>query len=213
MENVMAARPGKPGRLFVGLLSTMVSVVVLLVGPETAGAAVRQLTPEGPPFYARIVTDVAGTEDVSAVVFYRSPTCIPPDFNLLQFFDVPGAFGCSVNVDGFVIWKNGPPPIDQAPIQQELFEVGAVPVWFVATSELQDAIADGVLTIGELAGLPSLVTGSATSFHETLHPSEAAVRPMIQINARGTLSDGRTFQLHGVCACDRATGHVRISFR
>ncbi|MFN2557965.1 MAG: hypothetical protein ABR592_14070 [Nitriliruptorales bacterium] len=132
---------------------------------------------------------------------HRDPSCIPPGFNLLQFFAIPAAFGCRPTVEGFVIWKNGPPPQDQAPMQQELFEneAEAVPVWFVPTAELEAATADGVLTIAELAALPSLVRGTATSFHETLHATGGAQQDMIQMNARGTVPDGRTFQLRGVC--------------
>ncbi len=197
--------------------------VVLGAITAPAQAAVRQEIPEeqpGPPFYARVLSNIAGTEDLSAVVFYRDPTCIPANFNLLDFFDIPRAFACPLTVEGFVIWKNGPPPQDQAPIQQELFENEAevVPVWFVSTSELEGAVADGVLTIAELAALPSLVRGTATSFHETLHPTGGAQQDMIQMNARGTVPTG-TFQLKGVCvtadpetdACER--GHVRIQFR
>lgn len=205
-------------RRALALAPILVSVLAVFVGAGTAQAAVRQTIPEeqpGPPFYARIISQVPGTEDQSAVVFYRDPACIPPDFNLLQFFDIPRAFGCPLTVEGFVIWKNGPPPVDFAPIQQQLFGLGAVPVWFVSTADLNAATADDVLTIGELAALPSLVVGTASFFHETLHPTEGARVPMIEMNARGTLSDGRTFQLQGVCAADPECrkGHVRFKFR
>ncbi len=205
------------------LLFVLMAVVLgAITGP--AQAAVRQEIPEeqpGPPFYARTISRIPGAEELSAVVFYRDPACIPSGFNLLDFFDIPRAFRCPLTVEGFVIWKNGPPPQDQAPIQQVLFEneAKAVPVWFVSTSELEAARADNVLTINELAVLPSLVRGMATSFHETLHPTGGAQQDMIEINARGTVPNGRRFQLHGVCvtgdpetdACQR--GHVRFRFQ
>ena len=205
-------------RVIVSLALTVASMLGAFLQPGIAHAAVRQEIPgeqAGPPFYARVLSSVRGAEEVSAVVFYRDPACIPDDFNLLQFFDVPRAFGCQLTVEGFVVWKNGPPPQDQAPIQQELFEAPSVPVWFVATSELSAAVADGSLTIDELAALPSLVVGSASSFHETLHPTQGARIPMIQINATGSLAEGGTFELRGVAAVyeDLRNGHVRITFR
>ena len=208
----------RPRRAAVGLAPVLVSMLALFVTAGAAEAAVRQTIPEeqaGPPFYARIISQVPGTENQSAVVFYRDPGCIPSDFNLLQTFDIPRAFGCPLTVEGFVIWKNGPPPIDFAPIQQQLFGLGAVPIWFVSTADLTAATADGVLTIGELAALPSLIVGTASFFHETLHPTQGARVPMIEMNARGTLSDGRTFQIQGVCAVhqDCRNGHVRFKFR
>ena len=217
IEETSTSRRRCPRTMAVSVLLALSSVLGALVQPGIAHAAVRQEIPDeqaGPPFYARIISALRGTEELSAVVFYRDPACIPGDFNLLQFFDVPGAFRCQLTVEGFVIWKNAPPPQDQAPIQQELFESGSVPVWIVATSELSAAAADGVLTIGELASLPSLVVGSASSFHETLHPTQGARTPMIQISATGSLADGGTFQLRGVSAVfqDLRNAHVRITF-
>ena len=46
--------------------------------------------------------------------------------------------------------------------------LGAVRVWFVSWPELQTAMADGVLTITELATLPSLKVGATGSFCKTL---------------------------------------------
>ena len=155
----------------------------------------------GPPFYARFERDavhtdiVPHTDEWAAVVFYRSPACIPANFNLLDLFDVPGAFFCDLTIDGFEIWRNGPPPIDPAPMMAVLRGMGAVPIWFVSWEELQVAIADDVLTMPELEAIPSLIKGSATDFHETLHPTGGAVNPKILINASGTLADGRRFRL------------------
>lgn len=85
----------------------------------------------GPPFYARIEHGFVIHDDTTAAIaFYRDPSCVPLTFNLLNLFDAPRAFGCPLTVDGFDVWKNGPPPVDQGPIQSETRGLGAVPVWF-----------------------------------------------------------------------------------
>jgi hypothetical protein len=125
------------------------------------------------------------------IPFYTTPSCVPADFNLLNFFD----FGsqCPLTVHGLAIWKNGPPPIDAAPIQNIFDGDGAVQIWFVRWTELQAGIADGVLTVPELKAMPSLRVGSATFYHETLHPPEAAQVGLDVIAAHGTLADGTVF--------------------
>ncbi len=119
------------------------------LGSADAGtAAVRQAIPDeqaGPPFYARIdAHGVIHTEEWAAIPFYRDPSCVPADFNLLDFFDAPRAFSCALTVEGFVLWKNGPPPVDFAPTQSVLRDDGPVPVWLVSWPELEAAVADGV---------------------------------------------------------------------
>jgi hypothetical protein len=72
-----------------------------------------------------------------------------------------------------------------------------VPIWLVAWPELQAAMSDSVLTITDLAGLPSLRIGYASFYQESVrnstqgrrHPSSATV-------ARGTMADGESFRLH-----------------
>ena len=62
----------------------------------------------GPPFYARI-DDVAHfvfhDGEWAAILFYRDPSCIPANFNLLQFFDPPAAFGCAPITQGYSLWQ------------------------------------------------------------------------------------------------------------
>ena len=87
-------------------------------------------------------------------------------------------------------------------------------------SELQTAIADGELTIVELASLPSLVIGSA-SFFEFVNQI-GTPRPQgpgngkIEIASSGTLNDGREFQFSvremGVDQISMLR-HIRIEFR
>jgi hypothetical protein len=125
----------------------------------------------GPPFYARIRTGfVPHTDQWAAIVFYRQPGCVPPGFNLLNLFNPPTAFGCTLTVDGFTIYDDVPVPPGAAPKLAKFFGLGAVPVWFVSWPELQSAMADGALTITELAALPSLRVAYATLFRETLQP-------------------------------------------
>jgi hypothetical protein len=141
---------------------------------------------------------------------------MPEDFNLLDFFDIPGAFGCTPpTTDGFSIWKHGP-GIDAAPLLVELHGLGAVPVWFVRWPALQAAIADDTLTIGELVSLQPLV-GSATAYQETLRPTGEVKVSTIEFSARGSLVDGRSFQFEStvVAAAPPNSGvvHTRIVFR
>ena len=107
----------------------------------------------------------------AAVLFYRDPTCVPEDFNLLDgqdlvgFPDSPRAFTCPLTVDGFGVWKQGP-PVDLVPQHVLTRGTGAVPVWFMAWSELDAAMADDVVTMGELRALASLRVGYAIHFEE-----------------------------------------------
>jgi hypothetical protein len=153
----------------------------------------------GVPAYARVERPFAvHTEEWAAIVFYRLPGCVPAGFNLLNLFDVPGAFACPLTVSGFENWENGP-GIDGAP-RQVMSSGFAVPVWLVRWPILQAALADDNLTLAELTTLNPL-TGTATRFHEVLHPfappgtTGGAKIPHITISASGTLSDGRSFRL------------------
>src|SRR5262249_47013766 len=114
----------------------------------------------------------------------------------LDFFDIPRAFGCPLTVRGFEVWKNGL-PIDQAPLTSKTYGLGNVPVWFVAWSELEAATADQVLTITELASLPSLQIGYADFYEETLQPPAIGDRTPdhLQINATGALENGTAFRV------------------
>ena len=200
-----------------------VSVVLVVAGLVLVAAptALANVRVEGGnvPFYARLAIDeILHTDDWAAVVFYRPPECVPADFNLLDFFDVPGAFDCNPpTTSGFEIWKNGP-ATESAPILSELHGLGAVPVWFVSWPELEAAIADGFLTIGDLGSMSSLRVGSATFYQETLRPTEEEKLATGEFNARGTLADGRSFQLQATDVWRAGGGsvryaHTRIVFR
>jgi hypothetical protein len=181
--------------------------VILTAMAVTAMAAVVTFFPSdndpGVPAYARIeLVDgktplVHHDKEWAAIAFYREPACVPAGFNLLEFLDIPKVFECPMTVSGFSIWKNAPAPVDPSPIHTESYGNGAVPVWFVRWEVLRAALGDNSLTMLELNTLNPL-KGSASFFKETLNPLPGAKRTMTQIVARGTLEDGRTFDLQSV---------------
>jgi hypothetical protein len=192
---------------------------------EGAGApGVRTSWPSdqdpGVPFYARIEPappHVPMDGAWAAVVFYRDPACIPADFNLVQFFDAPAAFACPVVMQGSSLWASG-------------FGVGsprvtnqtgnAVPIWFVPADKMIAALADGHVTIGEIAAIAGRLTGIANQFKEVVHPHPLPPamgggghpNPGIVLSAQGSLEDGRTFQLQHNQG-DTGRNMTRISFR
>lgn len=174
-----------------------VAVVAVLGSVAPASNAYADVRLEFPtqepgiPAYARIQPQWAIEDgEWAAIPFYRDPSCVPPDFNLLAFFDVPGAFSCPLTVEGFDIWEHGP-GADPAPIMSSTNGATTVPVWFFSWPQLQAAMGDGVLTRTELEGLSSRVVGYADRYHETLRPGR-----MIALTASGTLSDGTPFRFH-----------------
>ncbi len=193
-------------RLRSGPMTILLSVL-LLMGAPSAHAQVRLEDAGEVPYYARVLFGEAW----SVVVFYRPPSCVPPEFDLYStFFDMPRVFDCDPpTTDGFSVWKNGP-GIDPAPLQLKLQGWGAVPIWFVQTSELVAAAADNVITLQELETLPSLMVGTASFYQEVLHPEGGAQVPKITVVARGTLEDGRSF--HVQVADVNQHYHVRVRF-
>lgn len=194
----------------VGLMLVIAPAVLASVRIEDGGQV---------PFYARAPRgDTKNDGEWAVIPFYRPPSCVPAGFNLLDFFDFPdgidfGAFDCQpATTDNFSIWKNGP-NVDFAPVMSQFHGLGAVPVWFVRMDELEAAAADDMLTIVELAGLPSLLMGTASHYKETLHPGESPspAAGRIQITADGVLEDGRSFQVQ--VTSNGTVEVVRITFR
>jgi hypothetical protein len=201
-------------RLIVKLMGIL---LVLLLAASSVLAAVIIDSDGQVPFYARIVDgEIINDGEWAVVVFYRPPSCIPAEFNLLGFFDFPseagpGAFGCNPpTTDSVEYWQNGP-GIDFAPVMAKFRGLGAVPVWFVSWPEIEAAVADDVLTIGELESLPSLRVGSADYYRETLRPSGSpSPGPYgIQYTARGELEDGGLFRV--MVSLVDGEGTVRIA--
>ena len=153
------------------------------------------------PFYARFgENETFSNGEWTVIVFYRSPECIPADFNLNQFFHFPGeagpgAFACAPpTTTSIEYWANGP-ETDPAPLISEMTGRGAVPVWFIAQTDVEQVMEDGVVTIGELAASPSRLMGEAETYTELLHPSQSNKQALIQFNAGGALADGRSFSV------------------
>jgi len=148
----------------------------------------------GPPYYALFERGFAPTDNGwVGIVFVRDPSCVPAGFNLLAFFDSPPtALACALTVEGEAWWHDVSVP---PPFQIHERGVGAVPVYFVRWSELQVAIADDALTIGELEGLSSLLIGQASFLehvvHNTNQPTNHGHETLV---SRGLLEDGRSFE-------------------
>jgi hypothetical protein len=181
----------------------------------SASALVRRLLPgedPGPPFYARVGMQVLESDGYVAIPFYRPPALVPADFNLLAFYHFPGpagpgAFAAPLLMSGFLLIE-ADAPLGTFPKQVELRGEN-VPVWFVPSAAFHVAAQDGVLTMDELQALEPLY-GTATRYHETLHPREGQHKIVIQ--AHGTLPDGRSFALQ-VSQVHDALPNVRITFR
>ncbi len=159
----------------------------------------------GIPAYARLELlipdfDVPNDDEWAAIVFYRNPDCVPPDFDLGQFFhfpdlDSPGAFGCELLIEGAELWANGPEE-DLAPVySRSRSAVPDLPIWFVAWRELSELFDAGTVFIDEIEALPSLVRGQAWWFEESLYPNGSAPDPAISLTARGRLESGGHFLL------------------
>lgn len=185
------------------LLKLLPVLILLLVMAPAVLAAVRIDSDGQVPFYARTARgDSIDDGETAVIIFYRPPSCIPAQFNLLDFFDFPGAagpgaFGCNPpTTDSIEFWRNGP-DVDFAPVSAKLRGLGAVPMWFVSLAEIEAARADDVMTIGELEALPSLRKGSATYYREILRPSGSpSQRPNgIRVSARGEMEDGSDFRV------------------
>jgi hypothetical protein len=145
------------------------------------------------------------------VIFYRPPACVPESFNLMQFFDVPGAFGCGpMTMHQVAVWTNGP-GIDPAPLRVDSWGWGAVPIWFVRSRDFREASADGVITMAELRALQPLM-GTAHWYREILQPPETAEIGLLKVRARGTLEDGRTFRLRVHVNWTTGYRKVRVKF-
>lgn len=176
-------------------------------------AAVRLAVPDehpNAPFYSPIgLSPNTGAlrfprnEEWGAAPFVRDLGCVPPDFNLLSLFDLapafpegpPRPFLCALTVAGHIVFEDGGPP-PSGLIQSQMHGLGAVPVVFAAWSEIEAAIADDVLTLPELLGLPSAMVGTADLYKETVvRGSLPSGQVAFRLNARGVLPDGRRFRL------------------
>ncbi len=188
------------------LMAATAALVTTLTGTGAYADVTQTFPGESPghPAYARTLPDsVIHSQEWAAVPFYRLPTCVPGDFNLLQFFDVPRAFGCPLTVSGRVVAES-PEALPKVVVTRGT----GIPVWFASWSQVQAAMSDGALTMEELSSLDSLVVGTADLYQELLRPNELVV-----VNARGTLADGRSFRLHAKQSIHDEAPLVRIDIR
>jgi hypothetical protein len=196
--------------------------LLLLAMLGSAQAAQRSaLTSADVPFYARIERGLIHHDGIwAAIAFYRPPECVRADFNLLDFFDIPAAFGCNAPkpyLTGFAILKSL--ELGAAPIQSELKLAPdqTMPIWFVRWSELEPFIANDSLVITDLTTMSSLLRGEATFYSETLHPSggaegtDGAQQTKTTIVASGFLADGRKFTYQAT-ETKNLLRHVKIEF-
>ena len=186
-------------RLLISLATTAISIGGFggaLAADDLVAAQVPAEDP-GPPFYARvtpIMNELFFADDWLVIPFYRAPTCIPSDFDLLDLYhfpsdDGPGAFACRLLVEGVAYAEPDALPTD-FPKRVTMDGSGTAEVWFVRAEAARDAIASGSLTLSELQALDPIV-GIATTFREDLQPRAEDHR--IVIESSGTLEDGRSF--------------------
>jgi hypothetical protein len=148
----------------------------------------------GAPFYARsgpLLNQFFISNGWLVIPFFRDLSCIRPDFNFLNVFDVPAAFSCALTVNGFYIIE-ADAPIGTFPLIVQSTGT-AVPFWFVRWDAFSQIAEDGVVTIEDRKALNPL-TGTADKFKETLRPRMESHH--VQINASGVLEDGRSFNFH-----------------
>ena len=194
-------------RVLIGLFVFLAGVFPALV--VRANPPVIETIPPhpGPPWYADFSADFIPTDDGTVgIAFIREPSCIPTDFNLLVQFDVPAAWGCELTIGGKT-WRHE--VTDPYPFQARYSGLGAVPIYFVDEAELAAATQDGVLTIGELQALPSLLIGFADSYRNVTHNDNQGGAGFGHevLNASGTiLQSGLPFYFHLTEEFDPDTG-------
>jgi hypothetical protein len=159
----------------------------------------------GPPFYARfgdIAPYIYYDGNYAVIIFYREPSLIPAEFNLLTFFDPPAAFSVPLTVWGKLLWHgqigSGAPKVAH-------IEGSSVPVWFVPVSPLEQLIQQqNSLTISDLQTIDGILKGTADKFKEIAHPHPLPEafgggghpQPKLNIIAQGTLDGGGEFMVN-----------------
>jgi hypothetical protein len=124
----------------------------------------------GIPIYARvgpILNQFFVTNGYLVIPFYRDPECIRDNFNLLNYYDPPAAFGCELIVKGkFVIEtdaKEGAFPI------MAHIEGIQMAVWIVGWPDFQGLMESGPVTIADLEALNPM-KGLSLQYEEYLSP-------------------------------------------
>lgn len=204
------------------------------LAPDAPALNVRLVMGEdspGPPFYSPIQQGwFPMTEEWAAVAWLRETHCVPDDFDIMSLFDLtilfppdvpspgPRPFFCPLTIGGHEIWNTNPPDPSVGPLNITAKGLGAVPIWFVRTSQLLPELADGVLTIADLESMSSLRIGYADRFTLSQQTGVARGRPgegKINIAATGRLEDGTTFFFQTAEGPPKKLpiAHTRIEFR
>ncbi len=194
---------------------TSVAILAALVLTSAAAANFLLSIPDDiePPFYLSgggpfLLDD--GTPwamqdgEWAFIPFYRTPD-LPADFDLLNDFD-PNWADKELQVNGWLEVTD-----DFQPYRWQTRGTGAVPVIFVKWSELQDAMADGKLYVGELAAMESLRVGTASFYQEENHIYGVHPVSHLAVVAQGTLTDGTSFDVR-VVEVDLELKEVTIVF-
>ncbi len=124
----------------------------------------------GIPIYARvgpILNQFFVTENLLVIPFYRDTDCIREDFNFLDYYDPPVAFGCELNVEGKFVIEND--------AEEGSFPIMAhtqgtqVSLWIVDWHEFQALLENESVTLPELEAL-NPVKAVAQQYEEYLSP-------------------------------------------
>ena len=218
----MKRLPSSPTSCRVAHLLVLCLIVILPTGSLVAADLVL-FPEEGPvvPAYARFTTvsDLGFTDREWFVIpFYRDPSCVPRNFNLLEFFDRPRAWECDEEmppyIEGFEI-RSEPRPAPPEHFYASGLE--GMPVWFVGWDELQEVAAkgNGKITIVDLGKMKSLREGIADFYVEELQTDFNPVSSH-RIETYGTLLDGTPFLAtfsHGSSTdVPKTQSHIKIGF-
>lgn len=192
------------------LTKILPGLTVVLAASLLSGGALgndRETIPPDP--YAPIYMDWYGDDARVAFIFYRPADCVPLDFNLYAFFDIPDAFSCTpLTIEGFVVYKD-----DGVPRHAQLKDAGEVPVWFISQEDYDAITADGDLLFSEVLDSESLIQGYATSYTETRHIEGGHPAPKVNITASGWLDEGSGLESFWFHVFWKMGGNVNVNIR
>lgn len=167
----------------------------------------------GPPFYARIAVlgpDKLIMESNGTIVIpmMRDVQCIDPEFNLLDLYHVPNGFFCPLTLSGKGLIEPNT-PMGTFPVIA--YGGGTnMPVWFVDSAPLLNAISDGVLTLPELEAL-SPRKGVASRYEEYNKP-RTEEDYLLVIESEGTIPGTNQRFEYKVISRTKARQDVELRF-
>jgi hypothetical protein len=162
----------------------------------------------GPPWYADFGRTFIPTDgEWVSIVFWREPTSVPEDFNLLDLFDIPAAFSAPLLLQGEEWWGEEAPPL-----RSLMTNIDIVPVYFVKLEELEDEIEDDILTLDELEAFSSIRVGYAdhVRYDIRIEYRSGRANDRARYTASGIMEDGGRFQVRLFEEADRETGTSEV---